>query len=206
MSSLIVLVAPKGAGKDTVFNILKEKNAKYNKVSIAGPLKQICSDVFDIPLNHFNDNDKKDVPFFDDIIPKRLHAGKILQFAGIDSKHLNENYSAFRSDTPRKLLINIGTKLLRNIDNDIHLKMVAKSLLNDKINVITDCRFENEFEFFKTLGAKFIYIFRSSAEIKLIKSDEISEMSILKFRHKVDSIVENNGSLEDLKMSLEGYK
>lgn len=60
----IGLVGYKQSGKTTVLNHLK-KNYKAKEIMLAGHLKDVCSEVFDIPRDHFDDQNIKEEPLKD---------------------------------------------------------------------------------------------------------------------------------------------
>ena len=57
---LVGFVGPKQAGKDTSADFLKELKKANGKIAFAGPLKQLCSEVFDIPANYFRQQELKE--------------------------------------------------------------------------------------------------------------------------------------------------
>ena len=57
---IVGLVGPKGAGKDTVFELLRDMKKSHGKISFAGPLKQICKAVFDLNDLQVNDAFEKE--------------------------------------------------------------------------------------------------------------------------------------------------
>jgi hypothetical protein len=52
---IVVFAGPKGAGKDSCADILKEEKKVKKSVSFAYPLKRICSEVFEVPFQLMND-------------------------------------------------------------------------------------------------------------------------------------------------------
>jgi hypothetical protein len=123
--------------------------------------------------------------------------------------------------TPRSALQKIGTDMFRaKIRDDFWLKKTQLEIQNaDCPIVITDCRFEHEFEFIKSMGGQVFYVQRTSAEshipdhikvcAKNYKDDNvrmeidkvginISEWAMFSFIGKVDEVIDNNGSLEQL--------
>ena len=60
---MIGFVGPKQSGKDTAADLLKKSGKARGKISFAGPLKELCSRVFNVPLRYFNDPELKEKPF-----------------------------------------------------------------------------------------------------------------------------------------------
>lgn len=171
---ILALAGLSGAGKDTAAEILVKKQG-FTRMALADPLRELCARVFHIDFVEFSDTDKKD---------KRMQR-VYLDFKDIDkirdivenewgfpiTYEQRERMEAFHGeefDTPRDILRCIGTKLLRNcVRDDIWLV-----LANNKIReigtrvVITDCRFGNERDYFKKLGAILALVRRGDTPMK----------------------------------------
>ncbi len=167
--TIIALSGKKRVGKDTFADILTSKYG-FTKIAIADPLRNLCSRVFYMDPKMFTDDDKKDARM------QRIH----LDFHDIDNirkivedewnyeitpeaREAMEEYHGEGFDTPRDILRFVGTKLLRqHVSDNIWLEMVATKVkeTGGKI-VITDCRFENEREYFRRLGAVLCLIKRN---------------------------------------------
>ena len=52
---IVSFTGPKGSGKDTSADILKEEKIASGSLSFAGPLKKICMEVFKLHHNYMND-------------------------------------------------------------------------------------------------------------------------------------------------------
>lgn len=62
MSPMLVgLVGRAGAGKDTVAEVLVARHG-FRRMAFADKLKEILSDAFDVPIEHFSDRGMKNVP------------------------------------------------------------------------------------------------------------------------------------------------
>lgn len=119
--------------------------------------------------------------------------------------------------TPRWVMQNFATELCREqFHNDIWIASLENKFRKSKDNiVITDCRFQNEFESIKKLGGTIIRVKRGPEPdwypyVKdALRGDSISK-SILLRRYGVhesewawyglifDAVLENNGSIDDL--------
>lgn len=123
---IIGLSGKKRHGKDTVANIIKiYSNRKVVTLSFAKPIKQALSIIHCISESHFDDESKESM----------LPCGK----------------------TPRQLAQWLGTDVYRNqFDNNIWLNNMESRIMRyaaeDVLIVITDCRFQNEIDFVRSLG------------------------------------------------------
>jgi hypothetical protein len=178
--NIIGISGKKEHGKDTVANIiLNTIPGKFKTLSFARPIKESLSISMNIPIEYFDDRDKKEV---------------ILEEWG---------------QTPRQLAQWYGTDVFRNqIDPDIWIKNMEfriNAFYNDKKNqdkviVITDARFDNELELIWRLGGK-VWNVDASERVKRINKDtHISENGITL---KPDIYIDNNGTMNDLKNQID---
>jgi hypothetical protein len=116
--------------------------------------------------------------------------------------------------TPRWAMQNIGTDLFRNhFNQDIWILALEKRLeeLKDKNIVITDCRFENEYNFLKKITNKFLYIERHEPPewfyTKNFPKDlHVSEYEWIKCLFSNENIVTkipNYGTIEELNETID---
>lgn len=128
-----------------------------------------------------------------------------------ESRAWREEVCPFWNITPRKALQLIGTEMFRKmIDDQVWVKTVVKQIQeSNKNTVITDCRFENEFQAIKDLGGKILYIQRgpepewaskaaSGAEFDEKYGVHVTDWNIYVLKGKADIVIENNGTLKDL--------
>lgn len=196
---LIGLVGFIGSGKGTVGDILVEN--QFEKDSFARPLKDACSDIFGWDRILLEGDTKE----------------------SRDWREQPDEYwsQAFgREFTPREALQILGTEGCRN---NIHKDIWVHSLLkraSTKNTVVTDVRFRNEIQMIHNQGGKIVRVKRgpepnwfddairfnqgdkrnfgwANAKYRLqelgIHSSEIDWVGC-----PVDSIIENDGTLEDL--------
>lgn len=128
---IIGLTGLAGSGKDSTANIFKE-DTNVQILSFAHPLKDVCELLFDLEKEQLNDNKLKEI--------KDKRWGK----------------------SPRELMQWFGTDIIRNFDPDFFVKKMENTIINShkKIVIITDVRFENEFNLIKKLGGIVIEIKR----------------------------------------------
>lgn len=220
---IIGLIGPKGSGKDTSYELLKDAKRVDGKISFAGPLKEICGQVFGLHYNLLNDPVLKEkelkepikltrkqirqiIDLCEEYVPSVTQDGQILyrsntvSTVGLDGREFK---------TPRELMQIIGTDLIRDrLHKGWHRaaafsdKALSK-LKKDGIYAVTDVRFLDEHEF---LSAKFgqaykaFYVSRPAADEVLAKATHPSELETQKIRVLLaDSVIDNSGTLDDLK-------
>ena len=159
---IITLSGKARSGKDTCADILVNKY-NFEKFSLAQPIRELASKVFDIPLDTFTSDELKEKNFTHPIILDEAYLGHIIDIV--------ENDWGFNVDEvakvgmmkqlgaefihPRRILQTVGTEVIRNnVDKDIFLKLADKRIgISNKNIVIVDVRFSNEREWFKKQGA-----------------------------------------------------
>lgn len=212
---VIGFVGPKGSGKDTAADILKELKKADGKLSFAGPLKELCSEVFNIPIQLFQDPILKERPFvemkkygenvpLDSRILKQVKRACTRYLPEYDSATGIMIYNIDRANltgvegremkTPRELLQIIGTNFIRDkIKKDWHLLAAfsdkrLEKLKDNGVYCVTDIRFENELEFLKNkFGDDFecYYVERPEAEERLANAEHTSETTVLNLKEIV---------------------
>ncbi len=177
---LIGLLGRAGSGKDTVADAiiesvgLSQANRGIVRIAFADKLKDVLSDVYGIPRHYFDDRGLKNTP------NKKL-GGK----------------------TPRQAAQLIGTEGFRNlIDQDTWtnyaMTRADEWLAEEGVNVvITDVRFDEEFNALKKAGHTVIHIRREKALCEHYNHE--SERNIDRLAEMADRVIDNNGTIEDLK-------
>ena len=219
MKTVIGLAGVKTSGKSTVANIIKNIiQEDVIESALADKLKDVCSDVFLVPRNYFDDQKLKEVPLEESRILTVSDINKILEFFNVFSKITPETREKLHEiagmvlKTPRQMAQIVGTEVLRAAgDEDIHCKNVK---LGEKITIISDIRFPNEFNYFNQLDNTIflpLYIQRDEAEKHINELSHSSETSVFKFSDQCIKI-NNNNDLRDLEnqirvnLLIRGYK
>lgn len=202
--TIIALSGKKRVGKDTFADILISRY-EFTKVAIADPLRNLCSRVFNLELNMFTADDKKDAPMrricvdFHDLDKIR----KIVETewgyeVDQDSRCRMEELHGTEMDSPRDALRTIGNMLRTCVDQDIWINLTLARIkeLGGKI-VITDARFENEREVFRTMGAVMVLIKRNDNGQTTEHEFDLGDDS------EYDMVIENNETLHSYKSSID---
>lgn len=228
---IIGFIGPKGSGKDTAAGILVKAKKARNKLSFAGPLKEICSEVFDISLNNFNDPALKELPLAK---PIQLNSRVLRQVKIACAARLPEidpETEMFRyvstcpingvehriCKTPRELLQIIGTDLIRkNMYKDWHLEAAFSDLVLGKLApsatyCVTDIRFPNELELLQNkFGDAFTayYVERPEAEKALEESTHESEKNVIVLRSMIGdkNVLKNTKGLKEFEKAVKENK
>lgn len=156
-----------GAGKDTAADVLVSRY-NFKKVSFADPLRELCAEVFSLPMSNFLDRDKKDA----DILHIEMtynHLDRMIEIVETDwgfsiddlaRTSMEESFGKlFR--TPRDILKTVGTLLRNYVREDIFIVygLASAAKLGGKV-VFADVRFENEREALRSAGAILLLIKR----------------------------------------------
>jgi hypothetical protein len=204
---IIGLTGVKGSGKSTfatTFNNIS--SVRYEERMLAFKLKEACSKATQLPFDYFELQSLKETPLPSPIILDDVKIMLILQEFNIqpedrDYERLNK-FVGMQFSTPRKMLQNVGTELLRMFDEEIHCNFLY-STLNEK-SIVTDVRFENEFHFFKNKNDIYlpIYIHNEEAEQAAILDGHPSEMQVFKFKDKCLKIDNNVKTIDNMERQI----
>lgn len=158
MNKIISLTGRAGSGKDTVANYIIKNYDNWGKDLFAGTLKDAVSAIFGWD--------------------RKMLAGDTPE-----DREIREQKDDYWSEkfgyevTPRIILQKFGTDCLRNhLHEDIWVNSLEKKIKDtDKNIIITDCRFKNEIEMLKNLGATFIRVTRDTLPEWFEKVSELNK-------------------------------
>lgn len=152
MTRIIVLAGNAGAGKDTAADVFVEHGG-WSRMSLAGPLKYMLGELLKLrgcpDPKRYTDGDLKEVPcpYLD----------------GVTARHAMQTLG---TEWGRKL---IGEDLWLNTWRD---KFNADLNACRKGVVVTDCRFANEAEFLKAMGAEVFLVKRPGFQRRMGHASE----------------------------------
>lgn len=202
MRKIIAITGLKGSGKDTTADYIIKNHTNWEKDSFAGTLKDAVSVIFGWD--------------------RKMLAGETPE-----DREIRESKDEFWSEklgfnvTPRNILQKLGTDCLRNhFHPDIWVDSLENKIRNTTKNIIiTDCRFKNEIDMLKGLGAKIVRVQRGTlpewfdkvSELNLkgynmpgiknlvpeVNDIHISELDWIGYDNP-DFILHNNGTINDL--------
>lgn len=203
--TILALAGKAGVGKDTMAEVLVKKHG-YTRISLADPLRDLCSRVFRMDRNMFLDHDKKDKEI-DMVMLDYHHIDQIREIVqnewgypiSYDMRENMEEYYDEEFETPRDILRCIGTKLLRNcIDRNIWIQLAMSKIQSTGPKVvITDCRFENEREAFAKCGALLILIKRNDDGCSENHEHDLGD------EYDYDVVFTNDGTLTEFQSNID---
>jgi hypothetical protein len=205
--SIIGLVGPIGCGKDTVADILLGKG--YEPVAFANPLKDVVSVIFG---------------WRRDLLEGDTDESRIFREQEDPWWSKKFGYPV----TPRKMLQLMGTEAGRDVFHpDIWIHSLEKQISGVTDVVITDVRFPNEVEFVRSRGGKIVRISREDPDhiqdldrimgqwdMNNVTDDYLMEWMLKYHPHihfseyawynqPIDFIIQNRGTLDDLKRNVD---
>lgn len=176
MRKIIALTGLKGSGKDTTADYIIQNYPNWEKDSFAGTLKDAVSAIFGWD--------------------RKMLAGETVQDRAWREEPDDYWSSRLGYDvTPRSILQKFGTNILRDhFSKNIWIYSLEHKLMNtDKNVIITDCRFKNEVDALKDLGALFIRLERDPLPSWFRECETIGQSYL-------------PGGIDDLYKNVEGLK
>jgi hypothetical protein len=199
---IIGLVGFIGSGKNTVAEQFVKQG--FVQDSFASPLKDAVSDIFGWPRNMLEGDTEQSRVFRESV--DEWWSQKLQN----------------RRFTPRYALQVIGTELFReNFNHSIWLHSLENRYMANgrKPTVVSDCRFRNELGLIKTMGGVAIRVKRGpephwyemakeAASGDTFAQSSLHEMGVHQsewdwVNMRVDYTVENNGTIEELKTTVQ---
>lgn len=205
---VIAFCGNKRSGKSTATTFLKALLAdrKVVELAFADKLKEICATISNLDINNFHDQKLKEkqlrvpITITEDIIKQVFAFFKIDKEIKYDI-HIRPFVNK-TLQTPRDIMVFIGTDILHNIDADVHIKGVLAQITDpDTVYVISDLRFKKEFEALNDAygdNFKSFYIKNTSAEEEAKVFGTRSELELHSFKFLCNRVIINNTTLADL--------
>jgi hypothetical protein len=148
---LIGICGHAGSGKDTVGFYLKEKHDNTYKLAFADPLKEAAAGMFGIDVDAFYDSELKEA---------------LNNFWGVTPRQMAQ---FFGTEMVRETL----PKLIPEVGNNFWVHRMVQRLIGaeytmpydeDDVVVITDVRFQNEYDWIISQGGIIIHLTRPGAD------------------------------------------
>lgn len=170
----IALSGKIGSGKDTVSDMIIEMSDKnIEKTAFAKKLKQIVAILTGVDY---------ELTLFQE--------GKNSRIERFDT-------------TIGDMLQVIGTDVMRdNFDKDVWIKALLSSIDENKNYIISDLRFKNEADILKKEGFVLIRVNRTDNTVSTSRNREHSSETDLDDYTQFDYVINNDGSLEDLRFKV----
>lgn len=207
-NGIIAFCGSKGSGKSTSATIFKDNyKGPTEELAFAGHLKKVCSETFSIDMKYFLDPKLKEVELQNYVTLRAVDIKVVFNKFDITDfdydKHIRPHMGQV-FDTPRQLLQYVGTEVLHPLDPLIHVKMTLKNKDSNKLSIITDLRFSQEFNSLKTRSDFLpVYVYNVKAENSAQSDTHASEQQLKLFKEHCEKM-DNNGDLGDLTRSVVG--
>lgn len=187
VNNVIAFGGRKESGKTELANICTKFG--YEKISFALPLKTLVSHIINCDINEINALKKinKDY-FFDEKICQLIAQETNIPIEYINNKLLNKHFC-----NTREILQYVGTNVIREYDNNWHVKKIKEIIKDEQKYVFDDLRFPNEAEFIKSINGDCWFVIRSKLDNVSNHASEIS----LKWQD-FDNVILNNKTLSYL--------
>ena len=193
-----------GSGKGTLGDILIQEHG-FRSIAFADAVKDAVAAIFKWPR-------------------------ELLEGDSVASRYFREKVDPYWSEkfgydvTPRYMLQLMGTEAGRDVfDSNLWVYVVEKTIMEspDSNFVITDLRFPNESTIIKRMGGHTIRVirgpepiwFETAAKDNLTNTNSMSILFPTVHRseyslcgYEFDRVIENNGTIEDLKTKLHDFK
>lgn len=199
-----LLNSPKCLHSYWCYKIFKKLfKTKYKITSFAAPLKRTLGALLNVPEKRFNDREFKEkyyIYFPTLTITNAPDFGKVLSDGKFSRYVSNKDLSFIKSYyiTIRQLLQVFGTECMREIFGD--KLWILSTLQSKRYTIISDLRFKTEFQAIKENDGYTIYIHRDIAKPSNHASER--ELGEMLQNELFDSVIDNNGSLKDLFISI----
>jgi hypothetical protein len=201
MNGVIAFCGAKFSGKSTSAELFKGLTTlPTEELAFAGHLKTSSSEAFGVDMKYFLDPNLKEAELPEYVNLTAANLNKLMELFNVTpdyDKNIRPHIGSVFY-TGRSLLQYIGTDVLHPIDPLIHVKVTLAKKDPNKLSIITDLRFPQEFDACAAspdfLG---VYVKNAAAENKASADKHASEQGWKTFKDRC-TILDNNGNLSQL--------
>lgn len=160
------IVGKKAAGKDTFANYIRLYNPKFQIMHYADRLKEVCAQIFPVPMKCFIERELKELPFDQPILIDNY----LPEMEKVLSVELSE--CGLVATNPRHLLQLVGTEYVRKKYPTYWTDYLKNKIITEQPNpserfvIVSDVRFESE--------AETVTSFDDGIVFKIIRNSQIS--------------------------------
>lgn len=207
VKKIIALTGYIGSGKDTAADIILKEFPGLPTITFAKNMKVILGKVFNLDQKYFTDRTLKEANLEDPIYMSPELIDSVCRLYGYELEY--DQMRPFIGKmiySPRELMEFFGTTVLQSLDKQIHVKQEFRLAQRSDNYLITDVRFEHEYKYLVENfdQVQLLFIDRASAEAAAKPRKSIAEQYLPTLKTKA-LIVDNNGTLEALKINILKY-
>jgi hypothetical protein len=205
MNGIIAFCGAKFSGKSTSAELFKNLTTlPTEELAFAGHLKTASSEAFGVDMKYFLDPNLKEAELPEYVNLTGNNLKKLMELFNV-TPEFDKNIRPHVGQvfyTGRSLLQYIGTDVLHPIDPLIHVKVTLAKKDPNKLSIITDLRFPQEFDACHAMQDFVgVYVKNAAAENKAFADKHASEQGWKVFKDKC-TILDNNGNLSQLQANL----
>ncbi len=207
MSRIFSISGKARHGKDTIANVMV-KDFGFRKISFADALKNISSKMFNIELDTFYNDNKKDKQFEEPVVLDNLNIVLFSEYVSdVVGMPAHSIYDSLKDkagkvfNTPRELLQYVGTELGREVDTNLWLKLTSEELKKGGNIVVPDARFPNERELVKSMGGLNMLVLRN----EVLRNDDHASENMLGSPDDYHVVVKNYDTVHFLEQDIKQW-
>lgn len=206
----IGLVGYAKSGKSTFLSTVRGLGCNVTEIMIANHLKNVCSEVFGVPRDYFDDQNLKELPFANPFTTDAADVMAIMELFGLAQNNAELQLQTVKAHVgkklihPRHIAQYVGTEIIRSLDEQSHVRLAVENGAKAKgdFYVVTDIRFPNEFDYFsKVDNMVLVGIKRDAVAPADLTKVHASESHIKSLIERCHFVLENNGAVETYQKS-----
>tara|TARA_R100000479_G_C6306026_1_gene172147 strand:- start:108 stop:680 length:573 start_codon:yes stop_codon:yes gene_type:complete len=150
-----------GSGKDTVGDYLVKEGVIDVKIPLAKSLKELCSNIFNIPIENFYDKKDEDTHI--------KVSNWLYNNSQLDKERIGTNL------TGRELLQYFGTDVVRSFHSSTWVDLFIEESKKYNIVTCTDVRFIDEVEAIQKSGGIVIRLTRNPSKMSHVSENQLDD-------------------------------